>query len=135
MATINGTSLVVAVGGTALAAAKECDLDVTNAGRDITTKDSAGWEEKAADGKRSWKVSCKGLIDFSSSYNVSSLFAAFTNRTTVSVKFGAMTGSGLKFYYGTAVIDDLKLGAPVEDSATYDASFSGTSTLSEASHT
>lgn len=135
MATINGTSLVVAVGGTALAAAKECDLDISNAGRDTTTKDSAGWATSAADGKRSWKVSCKGLVDFSSSYNVSSLFSSFTNRTTVTVTFGALTGSGLKMYSGTAVIKDLKMGAPVEESATFDAEFEGTGALTEASHT
>lgn len=114
--------------------AKECDLEITNAGRDITTKSSSGWKETAPDGMRAWKVSGKGLIDFSGSGNFSALLGYITGRTSVTLSFGA-SGSGNKYYYGTAVIKSLKGGGPLEDTAPYDYEFEGTSTLTEGTHT
>jgi hypothetical protein len=128
MATINGTNLVVSIAGTAQALAKECDCDITNAGRDITTKSSAGWKETAPDGMRSWKVTGKGLIDFTASPNVSTLMGYVTGRTAVTLKFGA---SGGKIYTGSAVIKSLKMAGSIEETATYDFEFEGTSTLTE----
>ena len=134
MATINGTNLIVQIAGTAQALAKECDLDISNAGRDITTKSSAGWKETAPDGMRNWKVTGKGLIDFTATPNVSALAGYITGRTSVTLIFGAI-GSTNKYYIGTAVIKSLKLGAPLEDTATYDFEFEGTGVLTEATHT
>lgn len=134
MATVNGTNLIVSIGGTAQGHAKECDLDITNAARDITSKASSGWKDTAADGLRAWKVSGKGLVDFSDTVGVSSIFAAFTNRASVSVTFG-IAGTGNKYYSGTGVIKDLKVAGPVEDNATYDFEIEGAGVLTETTHT
>jgi len=134
MATINGTNLIVQIAGTAQALAKECDCDITNAGRDITTKSSGGWKETAPDGMRAWKVTGKGLIDFTTTPGVSTLMGYITSRASVTLVFGA-AGSGNKFYTGTAVIKSLKMSGPLEETAGYDFEFEGTSTLTEGSHT
>lgn len=134
MATINGTNLIISIGGTAQGHAKECDLDISNAGRDITTKASAGWKESSADGLRNWKVSGKGLVDFTDTVNASSLFSSFTNRTTVNLVFGA-AGSTNKYYYGSGKINSLKFSGPVEDNASYDFEIEGNGVLTEATHT
>ena len=130
MATLNGTNLVVTLNGVPVALAKECDIDITNAGRDITTKASAGWKETAADGLRSWKITGKGLIDFLSTPNFSTLFSYFTSRSTVTLVVGA-SGTGNKTYSGTAVIKSLKGGGPLEETAPYDFEFEGTGALTE----
>ncbi len=131
--TINGTNLIVQVNGTAVSCLKECDIDITNAGRDTTTKDSAGWGEAAADGKRSWKVSGKGDVADKMA-NFTGLFLLFTNRTTVSLSFNIL-GSGEKWYYGTALLKTLKQSGPLEETATFDFDFEGTGVLTEGTHT
>lgn len=134
MATINGTNLIISVGGTAQGHAKECDIDISNAGRDITTKSSGGWKEAASDGARAWKITGKGLVDFSDTVGVSSLYASMLARTNVNVIFGAAT-SQTKYYYGAAVIKSLKAGGPLEESSTYDFELEGTGALTEATRT
>ena len=134
MATLNGTNLIVSLAGTAIALSKECDIDITNAGRETTTKSSSGWKENAADGLRSWKITGKGLIDFTVSGNFSALFGYIVSRATVTLQCGA-AGSGNKVYTGLAVIKSLKGGGPLEETAPYDFEFEGTGALTETSHT
>ena len=133
MATINGTNVVLSMNGTALALSKECDLDLTHAGRDTTTKDDSGWQTHA-EGLRSWKVTGKGLADFSASGNFTTLFQIFKNRTPVSVTFSA-AGSGNKYYSGSGIIKSLKGSGPMEESGPYDFEIDGSGILTESSHT
>lgn len=133
MATINGTNLIISITGTAQGHAKECDLDITNAGRDITTKSSAGWKENASDGLRSWKITGKGLIDFTDTASPSTLFATMVARTNVTVTFGTITTG--KYYSGSAVIKSLKEAGTLEDTATYDFELEGTGILTESTRT
>jgi hypothetical protein len=132
-ATINGTNLIVQVNGTAISLLKECDIDMTNAGRDITTKDSAGWSEEAPDGKRSWKISGKGDVADKQA-NFTALFALYNSRASCSVSF-AITGSGEKWYYGTGILKTLKENAPLEETTTFDFEFTGSGILTEGTHT
>jgi predicted secreted protein len=134
MATLNGTNLIVSLAGTAIAMSKECDLDITNAARDITTKSSAGWKESAADGMRAWKVTGKGLADFGASGNFTTLFFFFFSRATVTLQFGA-SGTGNKYYTGSAILKSLKGSGPLEETAPFDFEFEGTAALTEAAHT
>ena len=132
MATINGTNLIISLNGTAFGHAKECDMDITQAGRDVTTKSSAGWKEAASDGMRSWKITGKGLIDFTDTSGFSALFDFMVARTSVSITFGSHI-TGNKYYSGTAVIKSLKGGGPLEESAPYDFELEGSGVLIESS--
>ena len=82
----------------------------------------------------SWKISGKGLVDFTDTVGASSLFTSMTARTQVTVICG-VAGSGNKYYYGTGVIKDLKVAGPVEESVTYDFEIEGAGVLTEAQHT
>jgi len=134
MGTLNGTNMLVLLNGTAIALSKECDIDIQNAARDTTTKGSGGWKETASDGLRSWKVTGKGLADFGASGNFTTLYALLLARTSVTLKIDN-AGSGNHFYYGSAVLKNLKGGGPLEDSAPFDFEFEGNGILTETSHT
>lgn len=128
MATINGTNLIIYIAGVAQGHAKECDLEISNAGRDITTKSSQGWKDNSADGLRSWKISGKGLVDFAGTGNASALFGYFSTRATLSA---VLSAAGSKYYYGTVRVTSLKMSGPVEDNASYDFEMEGSGALTE----
>ena len=133
MATINGTNVILSVNGTAVALSKECDLDLSHAGRDTSTKDDAGWKTEA-EGSRSWKVTGKGLADFGVAGNFTTIFQIYKNRSTVSVNFAAV-GSGNKVYSGSGILKSLKGSGPMEESGPYDFEIDGSGPLTETAHT
>ena len=131
---INGTNLLVYIDGTAVAGSKTCKLSVKHDTRDCTTKDSAGWE-KRGNGKRSWTISCDGLVAFdASNKGIDDLFGYVTSREQLSLKFSTTT-SGDSYWYGEAFIDSLDIDAGNEESVGYSASFSGSETLAIATIT
>lgn len=132
---INGTNLLVYVNGTAIAGAKSCKLTTSHEVRDTTTKSSAGWGE-VKEGKRKWTISCDGLVAMDAATTAfDDLYTLLiTNRTKVSLKFSSET-SGDAWWHGDAYAESLEMDAPLEDSTTFSASFSGTGVLTQATHT
>lgn len=131
MAIFNGTNLGVYLGGNLIAAATDCSLSLSVETIDITTKDSAGFRELLA-GTRSGSVSCSGLIDYQSSdQDVVDLFAAWNNRTALTLKFSNEI-VGDASYEATAFITSLEQSGGTEDTATYSASFELSGTVTEA---
>ena len=63
MATINGTSLIVSVGGTAIAHTTSATLNLEKAMIDVSSKDSSGNSESLS-GQKSASVDFEGLVDF-----------------------------------------------------------------------
>lgn len=125
---INGKLLGVYVDGTLVASAKSCKLTVTHEPRDTNTKDDAGWKT-VAEGNRSWKVDCDGLVNASSN-SFSTLFALVTARTEVTLSFQSSV-SGDKHYRGRGYIATLDQSADNESSVTFSASFDGDGALTE----
>ena len=110
--------------------------------REITSKDSGNWTEKAA-GKMDWNVSSDALVNYVSTGNTSStdeLFTALTNRTAIPISFAVATGSSpswtvdstKKKFTGTAIITSLDITGGDGDNATYSVSLEGTGVLTMA---
>ena len=126
MAIFNGTELGVYIGGTLIAAATDCSLSLNMETIDITTKDSAGFRELLG-GVKSGSMSVSGLIDYNDASNddVSDLFTALDNRTSLTLKFAkANPVVGEDFNYSASgFITSLEQSGGTEDTATYSASF------------
>lgn len=114
-------------------------LDLTMDVRDISSKDSGYWKEKAA-GKWDWNASTEGLMAYSltaTTLDVQDLYNFMLERTLVTVTFGIASGStpswqldtGSKYFQGTAYITSLSLNAPDGDNATYSISLDGSGSL------
>lgn len=122
MATFNGTNLGVYIGGTLIGASTECSLSLSMETIDVSTKDSDAWRYLLA-GMRSGSVSVSGLIDYAGgTYDVPDLFAAFTGRTALTLKFST-EDTGDQSYTASAFITSLEQSAGTEDTATYSATF------------
>jgi len=135
MATVvNGKNFLVYVNGEAIAVSRSCKLTLNHDGRDTFTKDDNGWGTNA-EGKRSWNISCDGLVAFdASTYTLDELTNLVINRTKVHLKF--MTGTSQnKYWHGQGYIKSVDVDAGNEESTGYSASFDGTGVLTQATHT
>jgi predicted secreted protein len=133
----NGTNLVVLVGTEVVAHSTSCSLSVSADLPDSTTKSSGGWAEEIG-GLKSWSLTTDGLATVSpagADYVVGDIFTAWSNRTTVQVKFTTVSGStpvtGDLIWYGSAFIESLDITADMESPATYSVSFTGTGILTQ----
>lgn len=126
---VNGTDLLLYVGGTAVAHSKSHTLSVSHEPRDATTKDSNGWDE-SLEGMRSWSIDGEALQAFDANYGHSDLLALITTRTKVTVKFSTEV-TGDSYWTGEAWLTACELEAGTEESASYSFSFKGTGALSE----
>jgi len=114
--------------------ATSASLSVSMETRDITTKDSAGWQENL-EGLKNWSLSGDGLVTYSISGEYDTpddLFTLLSNRTLVKVKFGSAT-SGEIDYTGDAYLVSYEQEAGVEENVTYSFGFTGTGVLTQAS--
>jgi predicted secreted protein len=132
---INGTNLLVYVNGTAIAGARECKLTTSHDTRDTTTKSSGGWQE-SREGKRSWGITCDGLVAMDASTTAfDDLYTLLiTTRVHVHLKFSSDT-SGDAYWYGDGHAKSLDMSAGTEDSTQYSAVFEGTGALTQVVHT
>jgi len=114
--------------------ATSASLSVSMETRDITTKDSAGWQENL-EGLKNWSLSGDGLVTYSISGDYETpdeLFTILNNRTAIDVKFGSMT-TGEIDYSGKAYLVSYEQEAGVEENVTYSFSITGTGVLTQAS--
>jgi TP901-1 family phage major tail protein len=134
MAIFNGTELGVYIGGTLIAAATDCSLSLNMETIDITTKDSAGFRELLG-GVKSGSMSVSGLVDYNDASNkdVSDLFTALNDRTSLTLKFGkatAVVGEDYN-YSASGFITSLEQSGGTEDTATYSATFELSGAISQ----
>jgi TP901-1 family phage major tail protein len=137
---MNSTDVVIQIsedGGTTydiIGRATSASLSVSMETRDVTSKDSAGWQENL-EGLKSWSLSGDGLVTYSISGDYDTpdeLFTLLSNRTLVKVKFGSAT-SGEIDYTGDAYLVSYEQEAGVEENVTYSFGFTGTGVLTQAS--
>tara|TARA_R110002124_G_scaffold18649_4_gene75634 strand:- start:27 stop:473 length:447 start_codon:yes stop_codon:yes gene_type:complete len=135
---LNGTNLTVYAGSDIIAYSTSCTININHSTRSTSSKESGGWEENM-EGMRNWDVSCDALyawLDPAGSpitgLTMSELFAAYIGPTRASftLTFGVTTTvSGDTKYVGDAWCTSLSLSAPLEDTSTYSASFTGSGSL------
>jgi len=127
---INGTDLLVYVGGVAIGCCTSHSIQMTTATIDVTTKDSAGWSEIIL-GVRNWSISGDGLVEYNATYGFNDLVTAWKNRTLVTLTFKTANESD-KVFTGSAYITDLTEDAAMEDATSFSFTFEGTGILSYA---
>ncbi len=115
---------------TPVAHSTNASISFTNDVRDITTKDSAGFQEIAS-GLRSFEITTDALQDYTSDLDFKDFFDNIGNRESVTIRFAERdTGGGSDIYYqGSAFITSLSMDAGVEDNATYSVTFTGTAAV------
>lgn len=131
MALINGTNLVIKVGGVPILKATTASIEMSVDMPDATTKDSQGWAEFFA-GVRSWTLSSDGLIDYATSASVETdeLVAMLIARSTVAVTFGTST-AGDMLLSGNAYVSSISQTADMESPSGFSVTFQGTGALTQ----
>jgi len=121
---LNGTLAVIKVAGTAVAHLTSNDISFEMATREATTKDSAGNKE-SLEGLRSFSGSGSGYFAEDASYGFTHLYAAYTARTPVTVKWTTNVIGDME-YSGSCFITSLSRTDGLEESSTFEVSFEGT---------
>jgi len=124
---INGTDLLVYVGGTAITHSTSASISFSMETRDASTKDSAGYRE-ILEGQRSWTIESEGMTALDAAEGFEELYAAWVARTALTIKFATADGTD-QFYQGTGYCTSLSMDSGVEDSSTFSASFEMTGTV------
>jgi predicted secreted protein len=129
---LNGTDLVVQVGGTAITHATSASINFNMETREATTKDSAGYTEVLS-GLRSVTIDVEAMTALDATYGFEDLYSVWENRTELTLKFGT-TETGDQTYQVNGYMTSLAVSSGVEDSSTFSASFQCTGTVTEANN-
>lgn len=117
MAVMNGTAVLVTVGGTEINLLTECSISLSTELRDITNKESQGWKQSLA-GLRSGSINFSLLHDEGNTYGTQELWSAFTSNTaTASIKFTTEVSGDYEFA-ASGWITSLEMNAGTEDNVT-----------------
>lgn len=131
---INTTLLAIYTGsgtGTKITHQNDASLTINHSPRNVSTKDSAGWEE-FLEGMRSWEMSVSGMLSWDATNAPDDFFTAqIATRALVTVLFTTAT-TGDIVYSGTAWVTSLEQSSPgQEETATWSISLQGTSTITK----
>ena len=99
--------------------------------RDITSKDSGGYQENAG-GLRSFELSTDALQDISEDQDFHDFFSDISQRNEVSVQFSER-GSGVK-WEGSGYVSSLSMDAGVEENVTYSVTITGTGVVTKGTY-
>ena len=136
---INGTKFGIYQGSNLIAYATSGSLSINHSARETSNKESGGWKE-IMEGQRDWEISVEGMVAFLTlsagavgGDTVNELFTAYiATRAPLTISFESSETGDFK-WSGSAYMVSLSLDAPNEESSTYSCSFTGTSTLTQAS--
>ena len=145
---INGSDLMLFVGGVSIAFATNHSLSLSTETVETSSKDNGGkWTAKKAK-KRSWTVTTENLYSLDGEgKNFADLFTLWNSGEEIEVVFTLETGYASKAdevteggwkpiasgqYKGKAIITSLDVNAPNGDNATYTATFEGVGALTKA---
>lgn len=142
MATINGSDLMIFVGGESLAFATNHSLTINSETNDTTSKDTGGLWTSASLKKLNWEISADCLFAttgegstmdelFSSMITGTPVTVVFTTKTgtATTVPTGGWTAATTNKFSGSALITSLTLNAPNGEDATYSVTLTGTGAL------
>ena len=113
-------------GADAVAHSTSASISFNNDLRDVTTKDSVGFQENIG-GLKSFELSTDALQDISADQDFNDFFGDLNQRNEVSVQFSER-GSGVK-WEGSGYISSLSMDAGVEENVTYSVTITGTSSV------
>jgi predicted secreted protein len=139
---INGTKFGIydsSSGSSVLVAyATSGSISINHSARETSNKESGGWKE-VMEGQRDWEVSVEGMVALKdlaggavAGSTVDELFTAYiATRGTFDISFES-SETGDKKWSGKGYMSSISMDAPNEESTTYSCSFTGTSTLTQA---
>lgn len=117
MATFNGTSFTVSIGGVTVGQSTTASISLDADTIDVSTKDSSGYQE-VIQGQKSGTIDFEGLVDIAGNTTGGAIYTYWTAGTSVSWTFS----DGTKTLSGNGVVTNLSIDAPMEDVATYSGS-------------
>lgn len=124
---VNGTDLLLSVGGKPIAHSTSHSLEMSTNMRDITSKDTGGWTEKSP-GRKEWSAQADALtnygVDASTRTGFIDLFEIWRTGARVQI-----VSEGEFTYTGEAYISSLSKTAPDAENTTYSVTFEGASEL------
>tara|TARA_R100000773_G_C4214024_1_gene113010 strand:- start:1203 stop:1622 length:420 start_codon:yes stop_codon:yes gene_type:complete len=122
---VNGTQFGVFINNTLIAFSTSCSINISQETMNVTTANTGNWNSRTVS-RRDWEVSCSALMSFDSSVTNRKFFDLYENyiatQTLFTLKFKTSV-SGDKFFTGEAILTELSLDAPNEETATFSASF------------
>ena len=122
---INGTSLLLYVGGTAVSYTTSCSLSISGPGTiDVSNKDSENWLEKLKAKGYGWTASADGMFTFDGTLCVDEIFELFRTNQTVTVKISTSDAAD-RFFSGSAVATSYSMDAGNNDATTFSVEFEG----------
>lgn len=127
MATINGTSLIIVVDGTAIAHSTSATLNLERAMIDVSSKDSSGDSESIA-GQKSASLDFEALVDFAPSEgdNIADLITLYQANASVTWEIASGTQGTAPKFTGSGFISSLSMDTPMEDATTFSGSITVT---------
>ena len=126
---IHGEDLIVAIGGTPLAASKSCNVNKAQSFIEVSSPTSGAWESFIPT-KRGWKISSDCLLATMDAYKT--LDAAWKAGTALSIRFYDTEYNENET--GTAYIESLELTASKGNLAKMSVSLRGSGALSSGQH-
>lgn len=133
MAKQNSTLWKLLVGGVAIDNLQDVSIEINNKLIDVTTKDSAGWEEYlTGGGLKGASFSISGLVDFSdTNYTPDEIFTALVAGSQLALEAtDAVTGG--KEYTFTGMFEKYSVDGGVEDVIKFSASGKATGVVTQA---
>ena len=137
-ATIGADAIIVEVitegedaAADAVAHSTSASISFNNDLRDVTTKDSAGFQENIG-GLKSFELSTDALQDISADQDFHDFFSDISQRNEVSVQFSER-GSGVK-WEGSGYVSSLSMDAGVEENVTYSVTITGTGVVTKGTY-
>ena len=123
MAVLNGTNMLVIVGGVTIGGTKSFTLDIKKKLNDASHKGSGGWTARKP-GRGDWSVSFDGLYDPALVYNFEQLFDAIDASTRVLLEMAVIDGTGGgELYKGYAYCNGASLVAGDDEVITISGGF------------
>jgi len=118
---LNGTTMLLYVGGTAIAATTGHSMSLGVNMRDTTNKGSGGVEE-VLPGVSNGSFSFDYLVAFDAAYGVKELFDLYISKAVSAMKFSSEVVGDPRFS-ANAYLETLDTDAPVEDNVTGSGTF------------
>lgn len=111
--------------------ARSCALN-TSADLLETTTIGSGADKSFKQGRKSWQMSCDGLVKFAAGLDVTDIWDKYDAADTVNVTIKMDDTNGyIVTYIGTAIINSINITGTNNEVASYSVSFQGTGPLSK----
>ena len=128
---INGTDILLYVGGIAISYSRSCSIAISGPGTmEVNHKDSGNWMTKLKKKGITWTASADGMFAFDGAgISMRELYDVLNGLTSVTIKMSTADAAD-PLFTGTAVCTGYNVDAPLDEGGTFSAEFEGLGKLS-----